>query len=142
VTVRRARSEDADAVFELVQQLGAAFIPVRSAFDSSFDEAIRADQDGDTVLLVAEDADGQVRGYALTTIARLLSTNGASAQLQEIAVDESARGLNLGTELVHAVEKECIRRGVRQITVASRRAGGFYDRLGYTQNAEYMRRVF
>lgn len=142
MTVRRARAEDADAVFDLVQQLGAAFIPVRAAFDVSFAEAVEADDDADTLLLVAEDADGTVRGYAFTTIARLLSTNGASAQLQEIAVDEDARGHDLGTELVHAVEKECIRRGVRQITVASRRAGGFYDRLGYTQNAEYMRRVF
>ncbi len=142
MTVRRARAEDADAVFDLVQQLGAAFIPVRAAFDVSFAEAVEAGDDADTLLLVAEDADGAVRGYAFTTVARLLSTNGASAQLQEIAVDEAARGLDLGTELVHAVEKECIRRGVRQITVASRRAGGFYDRLGYTQNAEYMRRVF
>ncbi|KQV25123.1 MULTISPECIES: GNAT family N-acetyltransferase [unclassified Microcella] len=142
MTVRRARAEDADAVFELVQQLGAAFIPVRAAFDVSFSEAIAAEEDSDLLLLVAEDDQGVVRGYAVTTIARLLSTNGASAQLQEIAVDEAARGQDLGTELVHAVERECIRRGVRQITVASRRAGGFYDRLGYSQNAEYMRRVF
>jgi N-acetylglutamate synthase-like GNAT family acetyltransferase len=142
VTVRRASAEDADAVFELVQQLGAAFIPVRAAFDVSFTEAIAADEDSGLLLLVAEDDGGLVRGYAFTTIARLLSTNGASAQLQEIAVDEAARGQDLGTELVHAVERECIRRGVRQITVASRRAGGFYDRLGYSQNAEYMRRVF
>jgi GNAT superfamily N-acetyltransferase len=142
VTVRRAHADDADAVFELVQQLGAAFIPVRSAFDVSFTEAIQADDDADVLLLVAEDDEGAVSGYALMTIARLLSTNGASAQLQEIVVDESARGQNLGTELVHAIERECIRRGVRQITVASRRAGGFYDRLGYSQNAEYMRRVF
>nr|WP_220476192.1 GNAT family N-acetyltransferase [Microcella alkalica] len=123
-------------------QLGAAFIPVRAAFDVSFSEAVEADEDSGLLLLVAEDEAGAVRGYAFTTIARLLSTNGASAQLQEIAVDEAARGQDLGTELVHAVERECIRRGVRQITVASRRAGGFYDRLGYSQNAEYMRRVF
>ena len=142
MTVRRARPDDADAVFDLVQQLGAAFIPVRTAFDASFAEAVDAPDDADILLLVAEGDDGEVRGYALTTIARLLSTNGASAQLQEIAVDESARGQDLGTELVHAVERECIRRDVRQITVASRRAGGFYDRLGYSQNAEYMRRVF
>ncbi len=140
--VRRARADDADAVFGLVQQLGAAFIPVRSAFDVSFAEVVEAGDDSDVLLLVAEDDSQAVRGYALTTVARLLSTNGASAQLQEIVVDESARDQDLGTELVHAVERECIHRGVRQITVASRRAGGFYDRLGYSQHAEYMRRVF
>jgi hypothetical protein len=26
--------------------------------------------------------------------------------------------------------------------VASRRAGGFYDRLGFHESAEYMRRIF
>jgi GNAT superfamily N-acetyltransferase len=139
--VRPARAEDADAVFELVRQLGATFVPVRSAFDEAFGELVTGAA-GDVHLLVAEDDAGQVRGYALTTIARLLSTNGLSAQLQEIAVDEDARGLDLGTALVHEVEAECIRRGVRQLTVAARRAGGFYDRLGYTQSAEYMRRVF
>ena len=139
--VRRASATDADAVFDLVRQLGAAFVPVRSAFDESF-TAIVDGADDDVLLLVAENPDGIVQGYALTTIARLLSTNGLSAQLQEIAVDEDARGLDLGTALVHEVEAECIRRGVRQLTVAARRAGGFYDRLGYSQNAEYMRRVF
>lgn len=142
MVVRAARAADADAVFALVQQLGAAFVPVRGAFDASFGAAVEAGDDADLFLLVAEDADGAVAGYALTSVARLLSTNGMSAQLQEIAVDAAARGQDLGTELVHAVEAECIRRGVRQITVASRRAGGFYDRLGYSQNAEYMRRVF
>lgn len=141
VLVRRARAEDADAVFELVRQLGAAFVPVRSAFDEAFAEIVSGD-DEHVQLLVAEDAEGAVRGYTLTTTARLLSTNGLSAQLQEIVVDKNARGLDLGTALVREVEAECIRRGVRQLTVAARRAGGFYDRLGYSQNAEYMRRVF
>jgi hypothetical protein len=40
------------------------------------------------------------------------------------------------------VEADCQKQGVTQLTVASRRAGGFYDRLGYTQQAEYMRRLF
>lgn len=140
--VRRAQPEDADAVFSLVQQLGAAFVPVRSAFDESFRDVVAAGEEDAIFLLVAEMDSGEVAGYALTTVARLLSTNGPSAQLQEIVVDSDARGLDLGTALVHAVEAECIRRGVRQITVAARRAGGFYDRLGYSQNAEYMRRVF
>lgn len=141
MTVRRAASTDADAVFPLVQQLGAAFVPVRSAFDESFAEIIADDGDS-SLLLVAEDSTGVVQGYALVTISRLLSTNGLSAQLQEIVVDDAARGLDLGTALVREVEGECERRGVRQLTVAARRAGGFYDRLGYSQGAEYMRRVF
>lgn len=142
MTVRSAAVDDADAVFALVRQLGSAFVPVRSAFDDSFAALIGEEDATGAFLYVVEDDEGAVSGYALTTVARLLSTNGLSAQLQEIAVDAAVRGQDLGTQLVHAVEAECVRRGVRQLTVAARRAGGFYDRLGYTQNAEYMRRVF
>jgi GNAT superfamily N-acetyltransferase len=142
MAVRAAVSADADAVFALVRQLGAAFVPVRAAFDESFAALVEERDGSGAFLYVVEDDEGVVSGYALTTVARLLSTNGLSAQLQEIAVDEAVRGQDLGTQLVHAVETECVRRGVRQLTVAARRAGGFYDRLGYTQNAEYMRRVF
>ena len=81
-------------------------------------------------------------GYALTTINPLLYTNGPSAQLQEIVVDDSLQTRGVGTALVRAVEEACEESGVTQLTVASRRAGGFYDRLGYTQQAEYMRRLF
>jgi N-acetylglutamate synthase-like GNAT family acetyltransferase len=90
---------------------------------------------------VAE-VEGAVVGYALTTINTLLYTNGPSAQLQEIVVDDQVHTRGVGTALVRAVEAACEHRGVTQLTVASRRAGGFYDRLGYTQQAEYMRRLF
>ena len=90
---------------------------------------------------VAE-VDGDIAGYALTTINTLFYTNGPSAQLQEIVVDDSLQTTGVGTALVRAVEKACEEQGVTQLTVASRRAGGFYDRLGYTQQAEYMRRLF
>lgn len=140
MTVREARPGDEDAIFGLVQQLGHAFPPERAAFDSTIASYLAGEQP--TVLLYVVDDGGAIRGYALTTIVPLLSTNGASAQLQEIVVDADARGHDYGTQLVQAVEAECVRRGVRQLTVASRRAGGFYDRLGFHESAEYMRRFF
>jgi GNAT superfamily N-acetyltransferase len=138
--IRTVRAGDEDAVFGLVTQLGHAFPPDRTAFDATIASYLAREQPT-VVLLVAEEADG-VLGYALTTIVPLLSTNGPSAQLQEIVVDARARGRDLGTALVRAVEAECERRGVTQLTVASRRAGGFYDRLGFHESAEYMRRIF
>ncbi|PZQ91690.1 MAG: GNAT family N-acetyltransferase [Leifsonia xyli] len=138
MTVREARPGDEDAVFALVQQLGHAFPPDRAAFDATIAAYLAGEQP--TVLLyVVDDGEG-LRGYALTTIVPLLSTNGPSAQLQEIVVAADARGHDYGTQLVQAVEAECARRGVTQLTVASRRAGGFYDRLGFHESAEYMRR--
>lgn len=138
--IREARPGDEDALFELVQQLGHAFTPDRAAYDETLAGYFRGDPG--VLLLVVDDGSPRLGGYALTTIVPLLTTNGPSAQLQEIAVDEAARGRGYGTLLVRAVEEACEQRGVTQLTVASRRAGGFYDRLGFADAAEYMRRFF
>lgn len=140
MTIREAREGDADAIYGLVEQLGHAIPVDRAAFDRTFASYIAGEQP--TVLLHVVDDGTGVRGYALTTVVPLLSTNGPSAQLQEIVVASDARGHDYGTQLVQAVEAECERRGVTQLTVASRRAGGFYDRLGFHESAEYMRRFF
>jgi len=140
MTIREARAGDEDAIFALVEQLGHAIAVERAAFDRTIASYLAGEQP--TVLLHVVDDGGAVRGYALTTIVPLLSTNGPSAQLQEIVVASDARGNDYGTQLVKAVEAECERRGVTQLTVASRRAGGFYDRLGFHESAEYMRRFF
>ena len=139
--IREARPGDEDAVFALVQQLGHAFSPDRAAFDATLASYLAGEQPS-VLLLVVDDGTERLGGYALTTIVPLLATNGPSAQLQEIVVDEQARGRDYGTLLVRAVEAECERRGVTQLTVASRRSGGFYDRLGFADAAEYMRRFF
>lgn len=140
-SVREARPGDEDALFALVQQLGHAFSPDRAAYDATI-ASYFAGEHPSVFLLVVDDGSARLGGYALTTVVPLLATNGPSAQLQEIVVDEEARGRSYGTMLVRAVEAECERRGVTQLTVASRRAGGFYDRLGFTDAAEYMRRFF
>ena len=139
--IREARQGDEDGLFALVGELGHAFPPVREAFDATIASYFAGEQPS-VLVYVSEGADGALQGYALTTIVPLLATNGPSAQLQELVVDAAARGLDVGTQLVRAVEAECERRGVTQLTVASRRAGGFYDRLGFHESAEYMRRFF
>ncbi|HEY4225946.1 MAG TPA: GNAT family N-acetyltransferase [Pseudolysinimonas sp.] len=140
--IREAHPGDEDDLFSLVGELGHAFPAVRSAFDTTIASYFAGEQSSVFLLVAEPDEGGALQGYALTTIVPLLATNGPSAQLQELVVDASARGLDVGTRLVRAVEVECERRGVTQLTVASRRAGGFYDRLGFHESAEYMRRFF
>lgn len=145
--IRPARLEDAEAVFGLLGQLATSFDPDRAAFDRTFTDLFqeagaKTSTTTETMLLVVEDDDGVVRGYALTSIVPLLYTNGPAAQIHELVIDEAARGQNLGSQLVHAIEQECLSRGVRQLTVASRRAAGFYDRLGYNSTAEFLKRTF
>jgi len=137
--VRLATANDHDRVLELVAMLGHVVEVDQEVFTASYARVI-ADAPR-TIVHVAEVADVVV-GYALTTINTLLYTNGPSAQLQEIVVDDAVQATGVGTALVSAVEQACEDHGVTQLTVASRRAGGFYDRLGYTQQAEYMRRLF
>ncbi len=139
--IREARPGDEDALFDLVRQLGHAFTPDRAAYDETLAGYFRGEQSS-VLLLVVDEGSPKLGGYALTTIVPLLTTNGPSAQLQELVVDASSRGRDYGTRLVRAVEAACEQRGVTQLTVASRRAGGFYDRLGFTDAAEYMRRFF
>ncbi|MBI5162083.1 MAG: GNAT family N-acetyltransferase [Micrococcales bacterium] len=139
--IRTFRAGDEDGLFALVGQLGHYLPLERSAFDATV-AAYLAGEHPSAIVYVAEDGDAQLVGYVLMTVVPLLSTNGPSAQLQEIVVSESARGADWGTRLVRAVEEECVARGVMQLTVAARRAGGFYDRLGYHESAEYMRRFF
>jgi GNAT superfamily N-acetyltransferase len=139
VTVRPAVSADHDRVLGLVGQLGHAFPVDAERFAEAFTFALS--DEGRTAVFVAE-SDGDVVGYCLVTMTPLLYSNGLSAQLQEIVTAEDTRATGVGTALVRAVEALCEQMGVTQLTVASRRAGGFYDRLGYHEAAEYMRRLF
>jgi N-acetylglutamate synthase-like GNAT family acetyltransferase len=140
LTVRSARESDADAVFSLLGQLSQSYAPERDAFDVTFASFVA--DDSYASLLVAEDAVGTVRGYALTTVTRLLYTNGNSAQLQELVVDAEVHGQGIGSALLEATELECKSHGVRQLTVPSRRAAGFYERLGYRSTADFLKRTF
>ena len=137
--IRFASEADGPRILELVGRLGHAVPVDAEAFAQAFPVVLA---DHPRSLLHVAEVDGVVAGYALTTINPLLYTNGPSAQLQEIVVDDRVQTSGVGTALVRAVEKACEESGVTQLTVASRRAGGFYDRLGYTQQAEYMRRLF
>jgi len=138
--VRAARASDADAVFGLLGQLSQSYALERDAFDVTFASFVA--DDSYASLLVAEDAEGVVRGYALTTVTRLLYTNGHSAQLQELVVDAEVHGQGIGSALLEATENECKSHGVRQLTVPSRRAAGFYERLGYRSTADFLKRTF
>lgn len=136
-TVRHASRTDADAVFVLLAQVGKPYSPDRDVFDVAFAEVI----DSDDHLLHVVESGGAVVGYALTTIVRLLHTNGFSAQLQELVVDTASRSTGAGSFLVSAVERELTQRGVKQLTVAIvRGAASFYDRLGYRSTADYLKK--
>ena len=134
--IRAAATADADAVFALLQQLSVSFEPDPDIFTRAFPVLV---DNADSVLLVADGERG-VTGYALASLSRLLYTNGVSAQLQELVVDEKNRSSGLGTALLDAVEVECRKRGAVQLTVASRRASAFYSERGYAVTADFLKK--
>jgi GNAT superfamily N-acetyltransferase len=138
--LRPAVLDDADGVFALVEKLGIGNAPERESFGVAFADAVN--DTVDHVVFVIE-AGGVVVAYALATIARLLYTNSHTAQLQELVVESTAAGNGYGSQLVSAIERECIARGVRQLTVASiLRAASFYERLDYRSTADYLKKSF
>ena len=138
--IRPAGPTDADRVYALLEQLATSYSPERPAFDANFPRLLN--DESTSLLLVAEDATGVVVGYALTTITPLLHTNGSSAHLQELVVDDAHRSRGVGTAIVEEVERVCRERSVRQITVASRRSADFYERIGYRSSADFLKRSF
>jgi len=83
-----------------------------------------------------------VVGYSLMTVSRLLHAPGLTAHLQEIVVAPEHREHGIGSELVQVNELYCRARGVRQLTMATSRAGGFYERLGYRESAAFYKKIF
>lgn len=136
---RRAGPEDASSVLALLSQLGPQFTPSRDVFDSAYAEVL---SHADDHLLFVVDLDDHVVGYALATIARQFYTNGDSAQIHELVVDEESRGRGVGSALVAAIESECMSRGVKQLTVATLRSASFYERLDYRSTADFLKKRF
>jgi N-acetylglutamate synthase-like GNAT family acetyltransferase len=137
--VRAAVAADADQVFALLEELTDDVLPERSGFDRVFGQFVSAGPQ--SILLVAE-VDSTVRGYVLATVSSLLYTTGASAHLQELVVENSAKGSGIGSKLVEAVERRAAELGADQLTAASRRSAGFFERLGYLATADFVKRTF
>ncbi len=148
VAIRRGETRDSEAVYLLARQFVQDERPTnRDEFEVAFANTVRPRENETNVLYVAvSDAggaeDGTVVGYSLMTVSRLLHTPGLTAHLQEIVVEPGDRNAGIGSRLVQANELYCQARGVRQLTMATSLAGGFYTRLGYTDSATFYKKIF
>ncbi|AEG44587.1 GNAT family N-acetyltransferase [Isoptericola variabilis] len=135
--IRPARRADADAVWPLARDFATSFVPTRAAFDATFPALLDRD---DTLLAVAERPTGVV-GHVLASAHLTFLANGPVCWVEELMVDADHRGTGAGSALVRAVEDWAAERDAAYGSLASRRAGDFYRRLGYADSATFFRKV-
>ena len=131
--IRQARAADAGAVFAMLEQFAMSYEPERSAFTASFTAMIDSQ---DVVLLVADDR-GTLVGYAMAVEFGTLFANGSVVQIEELFVEEAKRGAGTGRAMIEAIVRWASSRGAAEVTVPTRRAGAYYERLGFERTAEY-----
>jgi len=141
ITVRRGQSEDAPTLYALARQYQTGRESItRDDFMVALDNVLRHRDQETNVLFVAEE-DSVVVGYSLLTVSRLLHAPGLTAHLQEIVVDDSARGRGIGDRLMQANEHYCMGRGVRQLSASTARIGSFYNHRGFEAVGEHYRKI-
>jgi ribosomal protein S18 acetylase RimI-like enzyme len=139
MTVRVATQEDSADIYRLLCDFATSYQPERAIFDHrTFPRVLKAAADGAAELLVVE-LNGTVVGYLLAVRLPTLFAGGTVLDILELTVDAAHRGHGMGSLLVHAVITRAEQADDVEVTVPTRRAAGFYSRLGFTETATYLK---
>jgi ribosomal protein S18 acetylase RimI-like enzyme len=124
--VREATPELAAAMAELIPQLSSSSPP------PTLDELAELVADPNNALFVAH-LDGRIVG-SLTLVTFRIPT-GPKSWIEDVVVDDSARGHGVGEALNRAALDEARRRGVKAVSLTSRpsreAANRLYQRIGF-----------
>jgi ribosomal protein S18 acetylase RimI-like enzyme len=134
---RPASSITVDEALEVSPDLVEAFARLIPQLSSSPppgpDELADIVASSSSVLLVARAADGSIVGSL--TLALFRVPTGLRAWIEDVVVDEAARGAGVGEALVMAAVERAERYGVRSVDLTSRpsrdAANRLYQRLGF-----------
>lgn len=138
IQIRPARLEDRDGVWPLAQAFGTSFTPERAAFDSTWRQLFDVPA---TLLLVAESDAGTVVAYLLASSHLTFLANGRVAWVEELMVDERLRGSGIGRRLMEHAEQWARTENAEYLSLASRRAGAFYEALDYEDSAVFYKKT-
>ena len=140
VIVRLAKSEDQNRCLELLDVLAKATSDQHEIFDSETFKNLISNERGS--LVVAEE-NGDVLGMASISFNLALRYNGEYCQLEELVVDQDARGKNVGGLLIEETIKLAKKRGCKEyglyILESTKHNQGFYEKYGFVKVGEEMR---
>jgi ribosomal protein S18 acetylase RimI-like enzyme len=132
VTVRTVEATDAEALADLMTQLG---YETRASEMEMRMEAILANKNYATFVAVNK---GKVCGMIGTLTCYTYEHNSPSARILALVVSEKMRGRGVGHALIAAAERDLAQRNIRRVAVNARferkEAHEFYEKLGYTRN--------
>ncbi|MCZ6707234.1 MAG: GNAT family N-acetyltransferase [Chloroflexi bacterium] len=128
VTSRPATLDDEPRVLALLQQLLEDETPDPLRWSAGYRLIVAGDRG---TALVAEDTD-RVLGCITVSYNLAVRYGGEYAQIEELIVDQAARGKNVGAALVNAAIDAARARGCQEIGLYSRETTrAFYEKLGF-----------
>ncbi|MBN4058205.1 GNAT family N-acetyltransferase [Mariprofundus ferrooxydans] len=136
--IREATAQDMDSVFAMAKDLATSFNVEYEAFCVSFHEVLHT---SDACLLVAE-KNKVVVAYLLGFEHAAFYANGRVSWVEEVYVNPHCRKEGLGRLLMDVFEKGAQQRSSRLVALSTRRAGDFYESLGYEASATYYKKTF
>lgn len=123
-----ASAEVLDACHRLIPQLSSSSLPLTL---SELEEIV----DGNSTVLFAARHDGDIVG--LLTLAIFRIPTGVRAWIEDVVVDELARGSGVGEALSRAALAEAARRAAKTVELTSRpsreAANRLYQRIGFVR---------
>ena len=142
--IRKAEKRDVKGVLELLSQVLELHASIRPDIfisgttkysEKEVEELFSAE---DRKNFVAVDDSGKVLGYALCAIKRQPFSNNmvpfSSLFIDDLCVDEGARGMHIGRELFEYVKQEAVKLGCYEVTLnvweGNDGAKAFYDKMG------------
>ena len=140
VIVRLAKLEDQQRCSELLNVLAKATSDSHEIFDLETFEHLISNERGS--LVVAEES-GNVLGMASISFNLALRYNGEYCQLEELVVDQDARGKNVGGLLIEETISLAKIRGCKEfglyILESTKHNQTFYEKYGFIKVGEEMR---
>ena len=131
IEIRKAEAEDREAVARLIEQLEEAPMD-REVFNGVYLENLNNPQ----IVYLTALSEGKIRGFVSVHVQNLLHHIAPIAEIQELVVDEQARGQGLGKLLFGKAKEIAAQAGCPQLECAcnQRRTSShaFYKKQGMT----------